>query len=268
MSYISEINKYRLLGAEEEQELMKRSSEGDLEARNILISSNLRLVVKIAHKYKGMGVDLFDIIQAGNEGLAEAAKRCQPKKKSRFITFAQFHIHHHMKDELSKMSGAVSMSVGTHGRRKNLLDEKDKMGDDFTVEELAKKCGRKNVKNVQAMLNSGNYKVSLDDFVDADNKKTYLEFIETSEDGAERQYDRDERIEILLSKLEILDDIELCVIESRYGLFGKEEMTLREISKVMNKSAERIRQIQNEAEDKLRKAVLEEEKSVREKQDE
>ncbi len=257
MNYTADIMKYDLLDANQEQELATKVANGDLDAMNALVCANLRLVTKIAQEYKGKGVDLDDLIQAGKVGLINAARKYKPNTGARFQTFAQFYIKHGMKDILSKMSCAVSMSIGSYGRHRIARDAMEKLGENCTEEEIAKKCGRKKKTDMSAILRGGGVKVSLNERIGDDEKRTYLDAIEEEEsDSVTESIMRNEQIAVMLDCLESLDEDERYVIEGLFGMNG-EKKVLREIGDELGKTAERIRQIKENALGKLRDAIVE-----------
>ena len=259
MSYVEQINKYPILSREQQEDLVKLSAGGDIEARKKLICSNLRLVLKIAHRYKNMGVSFKDLVRAGNFGLIEAAMRAKPNMDNCFITFAQVHIKHFIKEELSKMSGVVSLSIGSHGRRKELHDVQEALGEDCTVEQIAEACG-KNPRHVRAMLSTGNGRVSLDATIDDDGKRTYLEMLEDEkEEPLPDKLASDELMELMLKHVYQLPEQKKFIIIHRFGIDDEEKMNLRDIGVALSMSAERVRQLQNEALSDLRRLLEKEE---------
>ena len=257
MGYTDEIMKYEVLSTDEEQELAKRMADGDKEARDRLVCCNLRLVAKIAQDYKGMGVDLEELVGAGNMGLIEAADKFKSGKNSRFGTFAQFHIRHSMMDALSRMSGAMSKSIGTYNRHKKIRNAKEELGEGASVEDVARKCGSRSRKTVSDAL-AGNFKVSLSDKVNEGSDRTYLDVIEDEyEQDSLSQLAHEERMDAMFAGLDGLDSTERFVVESLFGLCGAEPKVLREVGQALHVTAERVRQIKDNALKKLRVAIEE-----------
>lgn len=248
-AYAEKIKDYDVLTTDEEQALASKIANGDEEALQRLICSNLRLVMKIAHDYKNMGLEFADIISAGNLGLIDAARRFRADKGARFGYFAQFHINHSIREELSKMTGAVSKSLGVYQRHKKIKDISESNAE-ATVEEISRESGNKK-KTVIDALGSG-IKVSLQDTINDDIGRTYQDVIENTEQ--EDVHSNDEAIEMMYKCLKKLDKNERIIIRGLFGLDGKKKV-LREIGKELGVSAERVRQLKEEALLKLRKQM-------------
>lgn len=255
--YVELIKEYALLTPEQEQALALQIENGleadKIKARNTLVCANLRLVLKIANEYKGNGVELFELVSEGNKGLLEAASRFKPGRGSRFITFAQSYIKHYIGKTLSSLSGPVSMSSGTYNRRKKIVVKKNEMGENYTLNGLAKQCGRKNMKSLSVLLNSKNQKVPIDAYVDEDGKRTLADVAELEhQESPFEKVSFEESLDVVLRELSKFSDTERFVVEKRFGLNNDEPMTLREIGKALHLTAERIRQIQDDVIEKLR----------------
>ena len=251
MGYTEDMMKYDLLTATQEQELALRVQRGDLEALHTLVCANLRLVAKIAQQYKGNGVDIEDLIQAGNLGLIQATERYKPGTGARFETFVHQYIRHSIKEVLSRMSGAVSMSIGAYGKHRVAVDTLKKLGGDATGEQVAQELGCKKRTDMVAVIRGGGVKVSLNDKVD--DKRTYLDVIE-DENACNVMDDviHDEQLEMMMKSLSCLDVEERYVIDNLFGLNGDGRKTLREIGDVLGKTAEWVRQLKEKALEKMR----------------
>ena len=253
--YMEIANNYALLTQEQEQDLAQKIVGGDESAVKELVCANLRLVVKIARDFMGMGVDFKDLVQAGNTGLMTAARKFKPGYKSRFSTFAQNHIKHGIKDVLCKLSGAVSFSIGTHGRYRKI---KEALEDGGTIQEVARKCNR-SVKAVRDVLCGGNTKISLSQKVSNDDERTYEDIVSDNENETSfaDAMAMDERMSLMFECLDNLDEQERYVIESIFGLNDKKPKVLHDIGKELNLTAERVRQIKNSALLHLKEGILE-----------
>ena len=251
MGYTEDMMKYDLLTAEQEQELALKIQNGDIDALNKLVCANLRLVAKIAQEYKNHGVDIEDLVQAGNLGLIQASERYKPGIGARFQTFAHQFIRHSIKDVLSKMSCAVSMSIGAYGRHKEAFDVAKKMGVDATGEQVARSLGRKKRTDMVAVIRGGGVKVSLNDNVD--DKRTYLDVI--VDENACNIMDgiiHDEQLGMMMKSLSCLNEEERFVIDNLFGLGKGGRKVLKEIGDILGKTAERVRQIKEKALGKMR----------------
>lgn len=251
MGYTEDMMKYGLLTAEQEQELAMKVQHGDLDALHALVCANLRLVAKIAQDYKGNGVDIEDLVQAGNLGLIQAAERYRSGIGARFETFAHQYIRHGMKEVLSRMSCAVSMSIGAYGKHREAVDILKKLGGDATGDQVAQELGCKKRTDMVAVIRGGGVKVSLNDKID--DKRTYLDVIE--DENACNVMDgiiRGEQLEMMMKSLSCLDEEERYVIDNLFGLNGDGRKTLREIGDILGKTAERVRQLKEKALGKMR----------------
>ena len=253
MSYTEDMMKYDLLTAEQEQELAMKAQRGDLDALHALVCANLRLVAKIAQQYKNHGVDIEDLVQAGNIGLIQATERYRPGIGARFETFAHQFIRHGIREALSKLSGAVSMPSGMYGKHKEAFGVAKRMGDDATGEQVARSLGHRKRTDVSAIIRGGGVKVSLDDRIDGDDSRTYLDVLE---DGNSRNaidgIIRGEQLEMMMKSLSCLDEEERFVIDGLFGLGKGGRKVLKEIGDALGKTAERVRQIKEKALGKMR----------------
>lgn len=250
-----EMTKHKRLSRKEEKELATRVQNGDNSAIDRLVEANLLLVAKIAQDYKNMNVSMEDLISVGSIGLVNAVKRYQPDRGAKLSTFAKDSIRHEMCDFLSKMLHAVSMSIGKWSRSRKARKIMQEVGNG-SCEQVAKKLGLKKKTNIMATLQGGGTRVSLDDFVDGDNKRTYLDVIEDDNDvDAIAELRHEEQLQVMLDSMDCLTSEERHVIVNRFGLSGEKKKTLREIGHDLGKTTERIRQIEEGAKTKLQMAI-------------
>lgn len=254
--YIREISKFRPLSGDEEKELARRIHAGDQEALKRLVEANLRFVVSYCKRYRGLGLSYLDLIHEGNLGLMEAAKRFDPERNVKFISYAVWWVRQAIFHALSeqhrifrlpqKLSGQVS-KVGN--AREKLTTELDRAP---TTAELAQSTDL-SVHEVENAL-----KVSGDDLsLSAAVGDGTLELGDTIEQdtvpSVERELMRSSFEEQIRSLVAELDEKERQVISMRFGLDGEEPRTLQEIGKDMRLSRERVRQIESKAKEKLRR---------------
>ncbi len=258
-AYTKEINKYRLLSNEEEKQLAGRIANGDDNAFDELVNCNLRLVMKIAHQYKGLGVDLEDIVGAGNVGLLEAARRYKADRKVRFDSYAHYWIRYEIRNLISRMAGATTLSTSKYNNDRIIRETKEEMGEQATDEEVSKKCGF-SPKHVREVLNRSNKKVYLAQKVRGDNdKKTYLDLFEdATQRNAYDSIDRQDQLDLLYRSLNVLDNREKYIIESFFGLHDMKQKSMTEIGNEFGFTREYIRQIRHEALKKLRHEMMKE----------
>jgi len=262
-SYLTQINQYSLLTPEEEFELaVSYKKENDAEAAHTLITSNLRFVVKVALEYKGYGVKLLDLIQEGNIGLMAALKRFDPYRGYRFISYAIWWIRAYIQNFIIKSWSLVK--IGTTqvqkklfykmGKIKNLAHEEDKQ------EKLHQLAQELNVRcsDIEEMRERfAGRDLSLDAKVEYNQDATFLEFLpDISPDQEAILGDREEqevRRETVEEALQGLSEREQCII--RHRVMADEPMTLQELGDKFCISRERVRQIEGEALNKLKKEL-------------
>ena len=258
--YMSEIMKYPLLTGEQEKILTKQMHSRDHvlreEARDALINSNLRLVVKIAQDFKGKGLHFSDLISEGNLGLMRAADMYDPAKGAKFSSYAALWIKQYMRRAVADQSGTIRVPLQALtwiGKiKKTTFKLTDKLGRLPTDKELAKELSiqERTISDIrQSLFTTTSIHAPLvqgedgcfEDII-ADEKASMPDEI----------LDDKESIRRLVSLLDELEPYERKVIRLRYGLDGSDPMTLDEISKLINRTRERVRQIQKLALNKLR----------------
>jgi RNA polymerase primary sigma factor len=248
-AYIREIARFSPLSTEEEQAVGRRIQQGDEAALQRLVESNLRFVVSYAKRYRGLGLSFLDLIHEGSLGLMEAAKRFDPERNVRFISYAVWWVRQAIFHALSeqhrvfrlpqKLSGQIS-KVGT--ARDRLAAELERAP---TTEELAQKT-KLTEAEVEHLLRVGGDDVSLSAAVGEDGT---LELGDTLEQdtvpSAEREMIRSSFEEQIRSLVAELEEKEREVISLRFGLDGEEPRTLQEIGEAIeSKAKEKLRRNQ------------------------
>ncbi|GIW67203.1 MAG: RNA polymerase sigma factor SigA [Candidatus Parcubacteria bacterium] len=255
--YLSEISKYPLLTPEEEKKLAKKAAKGDLEARERLIKSNLRLVVSIAKKYIGRskGLTFLDLIQEGNAGLIKAVDRFDWRRGFKFSTFATWWIRQAISRALSDQARTIRLPVHVvetlyrlNKARKKLATILDR---EPTPEELAAEVGLPPQK-VQRLLKYVPDTISLETPI-GEGESLLKELIpDTSEMTPERTAALAILREQLKKAIQSLSPRERQVISLRYGLEDGTMYTLEDIGKIFGITRERVRQIEIKALEKLK----------------
>jgi RNA polymerase primary sigma factor len=255
--YLSEISKYPLLTPEEERKLAKKAAKGDLEARERLIKSNLRLVVSIAKKYVGRskGLTFLDLIQEGNAGLIKAVDRFDWHKGFKFSTFATWWIRQAISRALSDQARTIRLPVHIvetlyrlNKARKRLATILDR---EPTPEEVASEVGLP-VQKVQRLLKYVPDTISLETPI-GEGESLLKELIpDTSEMTPEKTAALANIREQLKKAIQCLSPKERQVISLRYGLEDGIMYTLEEIGKIFGITRERVRQIEIKALEKLK----------------
>lgn len=257
--YFKNISSYKPYSHEEEIELGNKIQQGDKEALKKLILANLKFVVSIANKYKNLDVPLLDLINQGNIGLLEAAKRYDPSKGTKFITYAVWWIKQAILQALNEQSSTVKLPVKhtAHLYKINSATEKltKELGRAPSTQELSEATNI-SPEDIEEVLMASKSSLSLDNYVGNDEDKTFLESLEDEDSNVENaiiaktlKYAIDE---IITS----LDPREAEIIIKRYGFNGEQPQTLEELGESMGVTRERIRQLENRALDKLRKKAL------------
>jgi len=257
--YLREIGQVPLLTARQEVELAARIKVGDREARSHMIRANLRLVVKIAHDYNNFGLPMPDLISEGNIGLIKAVERFDPAKGGKLSTYAAWWIKQSIKRALANQSKTIRLPVHLVDKiakvRRLAARMSEELGREPTDEELADEVGISAPKLAQLRTVSLR-PASLDAPVSDEDGKELGETVGDLEaPNPQEQLSDSNMLEELGEVLAVLDQRERRIISSRFGLEGEAPKTLEEVGKRFGVTRERIRQLQNGALDKLRRAL-------------
>jgi len=253
-AYIKKIRNIPLLTREEEKVLGQKIQKGDEQSLNELIRRNLKYVVSVANKYKGCGMSLHDLINEGNIGLIQAAKRFDPSRGFKFITYAVWWIRQAIMHALAEQSGTVRLPIKQAGILYKIGEKYQEIfqneGKEATPEELAKELNIPQ-KQIELILRVYRTYLSLDAPIRNDEDTSYIELMESSNTPSIE----DSLIKSSLSReieelLKELPEREEKILRLRFGFEGK-PYTLEQIGKMMNLSRERIRQIEKRAKSRL-----------------
>jgi RNA polymerase primary sigma factor len=262
--YMREIAKTPLLSLEDETALAERIKSGDKDARTQMIQANLRLVVKIAQDYSGYGLSLSDLISEGNIGLMHAVERFDPEKGGKLSTYGAWWIKQSIKRALANQSKTIRLpihmvdKIARMRRIASILSET--LGREPTDEELSAELGLPRQK-IAMLKQAAQRTTSLDAPVNEDDATEFGEII--SDDSAANPHDllSDKNLhEEIGGLLSILNERERRIIDERFGLSGLKPMLLEDVGREFGVSRERIRQLQNSALSKMRKALLKKDK--------
>ena len=257
--YLREIGRFSLLTPRQEIELAGKIKKGNAEAREQMINSNLRLVVTIAHDYANLGLPLLDLISEGNIGLTKAVDRFDPTKGAKLSTYAMWWIKQSIKRALADQSKTIRLPVHLGEKlakmRRVALQISDELGREPTDDELGEELGIASQK-VARLKRVGIRPASLDAPVADDDSTEFGEMIGNEEAQTPFELLRDEDLRNEIDGLlDVLDDREKKIISERFGFDGGKPKTLEDISKNFGITQERIRQLQNIALAKLRRAL-------------
>ncbi|MBQ3469915.1 RNA polymerase sigma factor RpoD [Candidatus Saccharibacteria bacterium] len=258
--YLREIGKIPLLSQEEEQELAQKVVKGDKKAKDKMVEANMRLVVSIAKRYSGRGLDLLDLIQEGNTGLLRAVEKFDPEKGFKFSTYATWWIRQAITRAIADQARTIRIPVHMVETINKVLRATRKLTQELnrepTVEEIAKEMDMEPEK-IEYVMKIKQDIASLDQSVgrDGDDEDSVLgDFVEdeeriSPEDSAANQILKEQLAEIIGT----LTDREQKIIKLRFGIGGGRSHTLEEVGAEFSVTRERIRQIEAKALSKLRK---------------
>ena len=252
--YLDQISRFPVLSQEEERELGERVQKGDREALRRLIEANLRFVVSYVKKYKGMGLGLPDLVNEGNLGLIEAAKRFDPKRKVKFISYAVWWIRQAIIHALTQYSRIYNipqkLSDQISEMKKVSARLKKELGREPTREEIASRMGitREDVEDMELIEEKN---ISLSDKYFDEDVEVGERIKDTISPSVEVQIVKNSIQEQIRQILEELDEKEAHVLKLRFGLDDNKPRTLQEIGDKLNLTRERIRQIEQKAMRKL-----------------
>ena len=254
--YLKEISKIPLLSFEEEKALALRIANGDKEAEDIMVQHNLRLVVSIAKKYTGCGLSLLDLIQEGNTGLIEAARKYDVNKGFRFSTYATWWVRQKIGRALSDQSRSIRIPAHIAelvSRIKKVTGTLiQKLGRTPTEEELAAVLGVE-VDKIKVALDMSQAVSSLDVPVGDDEETTVGDLqADKSAQNPMTNLITEANRQVIESVLATLNEREANVLRLRFGFDTDHAYTLEEIGEVLGVTRERVRQIETKALRKMR----------------
>ena len=257
--YLRDLRKLSTMSEEEEKELAERISRGDCDARQRMIESNLRLVVKIARKYASAGVSVLDLIEEGNIGLIRAVEKFDLSRKCRFSTYATWWIRQSIERALLNYSRIIRLPVHVSARlrkiSKVMCDYIEREGREPTERELGRDTDIpvSFIRNLMFIVTRTH---SIETLLDEEENLTMEDLLPDLSVGEPLStFEQTKRIEYIASWLDTLRDDEKRVIILRYGLDGAEPQTLESIGKLVGVTRERIRQIEHKAIVKLQNVV-------------
>ena len=258
--YLREIGDVPLLTQEEELELAKRTVKGDKKAKDKLAESNMRLVVSIAKRYSGRGLDFLDLIQEGNTGLLRAVEKFDPEKGFKFSTYATWWIRQAITRAIADQARTIRIPVHMVETINKVMRTTRKLTQDLNREptnaEVAEAMGM-DVDKIEYVMRIKQDIASLDASVgrDGDDDESVLgDFIEDSERDSPEEATANQILKEQIAEiLTTLSEREQKIIRLRFGIGGGRSHTLEEVGNEFSVTRERIRQIEAKALAKLRK---------------
>src|ERR1700687_5702909 len=264
--YLREIMQTPLLTAQQEIELAARVKNGDQKARGWMIQANLRLVVKIAHDYSNLGLPLLDLISEGNIGLMKAVERFDPAKGGKLSTYAAWWIKQSIKRALANQSKTIRLPVHLVDKISKMppvsLQMSEELGREPTDDELGDEIGIASGK-VSQLKTVSIRPASLDAPISDDASTEFGEIVGDEEAQTPLELVRDKNLRNEVGGLfKVLDDREKKIISQRFGFDGGKRKTLEEIGRKLCGSRARVREFENIALSKLRRALSKKERPV------
>jgi RNA polymerase primary sigma factor len=261
--YLREIGQVKLITPQEEIALAKRIKKGDRKAREKMITANLRLVVKIARDYEGLGLPLLDLINEGNIGLMKGVERFNPRKGAKLSTYASWWIKQCIMRALANQSKTIRLPVHVVDKVAHIRKAEVKLREAFdrdpTDQEVADHLGL-NPRRIQQYRDASKAPISLDAPIGTDEPKQISEVV--ADPNAAAPFDRlirENDTELVREVLVTLTPRENKILAMRFGLDDGRPKTLEEIGDRLGVTRERIRQIQEEALHKMRVKIAEHE---------
>ena len=260
--YLNQIGSRPLLTIEQEVHYATLAKQGDFDSRQKMIEHNLRLVVSIAKHYINRGVVLLDLIEEGNLGLMRAIDKFEPERGFRFSTYATWWIRQSIERAIMNQARTVRLPVHMVRelnqilRAKYHLEAQHHDGKEATAEDIAHLVDRP-IEDVQDILALSEHATSLDAPLDNDPQASLMDMLQgDADDAPDSRAELHEMTSLVRDWLTKLPDKQRVVIVRRFGLDNDDPATLEELAAEMSVTRERIRQIQQEALVKLKRALI------------
>ncbi len=256
--YLSEIGAYSILTKEQEMEIARLVTQGaSRDSLNKLVESNLSFVVKIANEYRNLGLAFEDLLNEGNIGLIEAARRYDHNKGTKFITYAIWWVRKSILKALSEQSNLVRVPSYQMKKVKRIRETEARLSRELgrrpDRDEISRKL-ESTISKIDEILMIKLREISLDDKVGRDKSIPISDYlVDDASASPEDELLRTESEDLIRSAMVTLTPQEKIVIANRFGMDGFRALTLKEIGETLGLSRERIRQIEAQAKRKLRR---------------
>jgi RNA polymerase primary sigma factor len=249
--FLNEAGRYPLLTAAQEVELAKRIENGEKEAKDLLVNSNLRLVVSIAKRYQGHGLTLLDLIQEGIIGLIRAAEKFDWRKGFKFSTYATWWIRQAVQRGVANKSRVIRIPVHIVEREQKISRAERELVAKLerapTDEEVAQKS-KLPIKQVREVRAAARAVASLDKSVGEDDSASYGDLFASDEAQPDEQVELELTEKALHDAVSELSEREQQILDLRYGLSGESDpKSLEEIGRILGITRERVRQVEADA---------------------
>ncbi|HIF9411773.1 TPA: RNA polymerase sigma factor RpoS [Photobacterium damselae] len=262
--YLKDIALKPLLTKDEEILYSRKALVGDAKSKKVMIESNLRLVVSIAKKYRGSGMQLSDMIDEGNIGLITAVEKFDPERGFRFSTYATWWIKQTIERAIHNQARTIRLPVHVSKEINTILRTHKQLmkinNSEPTHEEVADELD-KSVEDISALLSYDAPVMSFDQTISSEdsNSQTMASFIsDDSDNGPDAQIDKNDIQKLTLTMLEGLNPRDREILCRRFGLMGYEAQTLQQVAEEVGLTRERIRQLQVSSLNKLKNVLLRE----------
>ncbi len=264
--YLREIGAIPLLSREEEIKLAEKTAQGDEEARRHLIRANLRLVVKISKKYEHLGLPLLDLIEEGNLGLIKGVERYDLSRGTKVSTYAAWWIKQSIMRALANKGKMIRIPVYMQERinsfRRKVSALSQQLGNQPSPQQISKELGM-TLEEIDYMNEVARIPSSLDAAIDHDGFSKLADMIQdTNSPAPDEIVDTADLHRDLLGLIQLLPPREIKILQMRFGLDGEEARTLSYIGKEFGISRERVRQIINKSNRRLRNTLREREEET------
>ena len=248
--FLAEVRRHRLLTRAEEVELAKRIERGDLEAKERLVNSNLRLVISNARSYEGLDLPLLDLIQEGMLGLIRAAEKFDWRKGYKFSTYATFWIRESIQRAIANRARPIRVPVHIGQRERRIGRARAalvaRLGREPTDEEIAE-AAELDVREVHATQSIARVVTSLDRPVGEAEETTLGALLASDASAPDEEVELAARDAALYRALQRLPEVERSVVKLRFGIDGDEPTPLREAGRRLGISSDAVRKLERKA---------------------